>query len=389
MPKPNVQKANKKGNGPPQKPGGNKPGKVRSPLAPTSPKALRRQAAATMRAIYKPAFKQLGREESRMLSISEKRKADNAYYLDWLTKQSAQLTAHQDAANAALTAAGDDVASDLETGYSELRDKLVATGASQPGVISNAGEAVAFDVSGQAQRDRELVAAERQRSQDQIAASGDSSAMAQANNFAVMAAAEAKRVSDVWKGLSELGDAKQKLRLSKAADTAKEVARLFDREIQKTQVRGQISSAQAQAALEAKRFGLDLKEFGLDLEKFNFEKTESNRKYGLEKRKIRETEEYHDATTELKRAKTRQEKVEASQKITAIIQEGVSTIAANKRLHKLLENDPQKLKRHLMKILGSATAANAAVELVRTGELNSTTRADLKQLGYIIPPKWR
>lgn len=379
---------------PPPRPKSKAPSKPRakaptSPLAPMTPAQLRRQAAQTMRAIYKPAFKQLGREQSRMMSISEKRKADNQYYLDWLNTQSKQLTAHQDAANAVLTASGTQASQEVEKGYTDLRDHLLATGESTPGVVSDPGDANAFDVSAQAQRDRELTAASRAQSQAQIASGGDSAALANANNFAVMAAAEASRVGDQWKALSEIGDAKTKLRLSKAADAAKETSRLLDREIQKTQIRGQLAASEAEAALKAKQFGLDLKEFGLDMSKFDFEQSKFNRKFGLENRELKERRQYHQAETALKQAGNKEDKLKASHKITGIIQEGISTIASNKNLQASLEKNPEKVKRRLMQILGSATAANAAVELVTTGALNPTTRADLKQLGYIIPPKWR
>lgn len=360
-----------------------------SPLAPMTPKALRRQAKETMRAVYKPAFKQLGREEAHMLSISEKRKADNAYYLNWLDKQSGQLQAHQDAANAALEAAGSAASADVAQNYEGLRDQLVATGESTPGVISDAGNATAFDVSGQANRDQELIGNARQQSLDQIRSGISASDLAQANNFATIAAAEASRVGDQWKALSQIADAKQQVRLARGADTAKEVARLLDREVQKSQIRGQISASQTEAALKAKKFGLDLSKFGLEAEKFNFERTKSNRKFGLENREANETKRYHEATAESKSADTRQEKIKSSHKITAIIQEGISTIASNKNLQKQLEDHPELVKRRLMKILGSATAANAAVELVSTGKLSGTTKESLKQIGYIIPPKWR
>lgn len=367
-----------------------------SPLAPMTPAQLRKQAMETIRAIYKPAFKQLGREEKRLMSISEKRKTDNQYYLTWLDGQSKQLQAHTEAANQGLLAAGKEAAADVNQGYEDLRQQLLATGQNTPGVVSNPGEANAFDVSGQAQRDRELVEAARSKTQSQIGSTNADAAMAGANNFALIAASEAQRVGDQWKGLSELGDSKTKLRLSKAADAAKEVSRLLDREIQKAQIRGQIRSAEAQAELEAARFGLDKSKFGLDVKEFNFEQEKSAKKYGLEKRKIHneerkinETHRYHTAEIELQQAKSHQEKMKASHKITAVIQEGISTIAANPNLKSKLQKNPDAVKRRLMKILGSATAAHAAVELITMGRLTSTTRQDLRQIGYIIPPRWR
>lgn len=393
--KPPKKPAQKKGK--PPKNGGKKgPSKPYNPLEPTPPKQLRKQAARTMRAIFKPAFKQLGREESRVNALSQKRKSDNAYYLEWLQTQADQLAAHERGSNEALLKAGAEASSDVEEGYSALRDKLLATGEATPGVVSDPGDATAFDVSAEAQRDREMVEAARASTQSQIAASGQSSALAQANNFAVIAASEARRNADQWDALSKIGDAKQQLRLSRAAEAAKEVARLLDREIEKASIRGEQVASSRQSALEAARFGLDKKKFDLDLAEFDFEKGYKKKKLGLEAGRLgvseqnaNETERYHKATQRLKQAENRQEKKQASQEITAIIQEGISAISNNKKLQRLLSKDPAKVKRALMKILGSATAANAAVELVSTGKLNSTTRESLKQIGYIVPPKWR
>lgn len=385
-------KAGKKGKSPKKKGGG----KPYNPLEPTPPKQLRKQAQRTMRAIYKPAFKQLGREEQRVNALSSKRKSDNAYYLEWLQNQSDQLAAHERGSNELLLKAGQEASADVEEGYQSLRDKLLATGESTPGVVSNPGEATAFDVSAEAQRDREMVASARQSTQDQIAASGQSSALAQANNFAVIAAAEARRTADEWSAMSKIGDARQQLRLTRAAEAAKEVARLYDREIEKSSIVGEQVASSRQLALEAARFGLDRKKFDLDLAEFDFEKGYKKRKLGLEGRRAktsersqRETARYNRAQQKLKEADSRQEKQQASQEVTAIIQEGVSSIASNKKLQRLVSKDPAKAKRALMKLLGSAVAANAAVELFTTGQLNATTKSSLKQIGYVVPPKWR
>jgi len=384
---------------PENEPGGNKPkkkgtkGKVKqdqyNPLEAMSPKELRQQAMKTVRAIYKPAFKQLGREEQRMLSISSKRKNDNAYYLNWLDKKSQQLQAHQDAANAAILKAGADATAETGQAYQDLRADLIETGESTPGVVSNVGDATAFDVSGQASRDQALIESARNQTQGQLGAIEDASQMAAASNFAFIAGQEAKRVGDQWEALSKLGDAKQELRLSRAADAAKEISRLFDREIEKAQIRGQMSAAETQAMLEAKRFGLDVSKLELDREQFDFEQTESNRKFGLEKKKHQETVRWHNIEAQLKKADNKAEQRKANQKVTAIIQEGISTIASNPNLQRRLSKNPNAVKQRLMKILGSATAASAAVELVGQGKLNPTTRQDLRALGYIVPPKWR
>jgi hypothetical protein len=177
--------------------------------------------------------------------------------------------------------------------------------------------------------------------------------------------------------------------LNRASDAAKEVSRLLDREIQKTQVRGDIASSQASAALEAKRFGLDLKEFGLDLAKFNFEQVESNRNYNLRKKDTLSKIMDRAVDNKADKQKQRQQKKEASRRITSRIQEGINTVASKPQLSNMLARNPKKVVQRLMKILGSATAANAVVQLMTDGRLSNTTKRDLKQIGYIIPQNWR
>lgn len=364
-----------------------------SPLKATPPKVLKKQAQSTMRRVYKPAFKELGREEKRLESLSNKRKADNAYYLDWLNKQSQQLTAHEDAARTELIGAQQQAGREIEDGYNSLRDHLVSTGEQTPGVISDPGDANAFDVSNQAQRDRELVGAERQKTMDQLRSREGMASVMQANNFATVAAAEARRTADRWEGLSKIAGAKDNLRLTRAADTAKEVARLLDREIQKAQIRGEQRASATSAALEAKRFGLDAKKLGLEAEEFDYEKEYDNRNFKLKGAELGEDKRWHDIQAKLKGKKNHQEKAEANHQVTTIIQEGISLIAQKKNWQKLLGTKKGKQKLALIlggpDFLGSPLAAQTAVELVATGKITGSQQKNWKQIGYVPPPKWR
>lgn len=375
------------------KQGGNKQPKPTNYLAPMTPKQLRRQAQHTIKAIYKPAFAQLGREQKRTVSISEKRKADNAYYLNWLNSQSNQLQAHDEAAQAALLSAGQQAQQEVTKGYSDLQKQLVESGQSDPGTVSNAGEANAYDVSGEASRAQQQIASERAASRAQLESGGDSGALAQANNFAVIAAAEANRQADLWKQLSKFGDARQQLRLTRAADSAKEVARLFDREIEKAKTRSDIKANAVNSALTAAKFGLDKKKFGLDVREFETDSALAKKKFRLEKGKAGETKRHNKATEANTRASTaasvNKQQEKENHKITRAIQEGVGVLGNHPKLAGKVSKDPQGVASRLTKILGSAVAANAAVELFTHGRLSGSTRQHLHALGYTIPKQWR
>lgn len=372
---------------------GKGPAKPPNYLAPMTPQQLRKQAAHTIRAIYKPSFAQLGREQKRTVSIAEKRKADNAYYLNWLNSQSQQLQAHDEAANAALVSAGQQAQQEITKGYSDLQKQLVESGQSQPGVVSNAGEANAYDVSGEASRAAQQIGSERAASRAQIATGADSGAMAQANNFALIAAAEANRQADLWKQLSKFGDARQQLRLSRASDQAKEVARLFDREIEKTKTRADIHAGAVNAALAGAKFGLDKSKFNLDVREFETDSALAKKKFRLEKGKAGETKRHNKATEANTRASTEasanKQQEKENHKITRAIQEGVGVLGNHPKLAEKVSKDPQGVASRLTKILGSAVAANAAVELFTHGRLSGSTRQHLHALGYTIPKQWR
>lgn len=375
-----------------QKHGGGKPKAPQAPtnaLEPMTPQQLRKQAAHTIHSIYKPSFAQLGREQKRTMSIAEKRKADNAYYLNWLNTQSNQLQAHEDAANTALLQSGQQAQSEVNKGYEDLHKQLLASGESTPGVVSSAGDANAFDVSGAAATAAQQIGSERAASQAQIASAGNTGALAKANDFALIAAQEANDQASKWQALSKLGDARQQLRLSRAADQAKEVARLFDREIEKAKTRADIHGNAINSALAAAKFGLDKSKFQLDVSEFEQQSALEGKKFHLDQRKANETKAYHQATVGLSKAKNHEAKEKESHKITHVIQEGISYIASHKKLSNKLAKNPELIVQRLTKILGSSVAAHAAVELTSTGKLNPTTQSSLTQIGYIVPPKWK
>ena len=358
-------------------------------LAPIPPKVLRQQAKNLMRTLYAPSFKQLGREESRLNSISEKRKSDNSYYLNWLTKQSELLQAHEDQARTSVNAAGAAAQQEVQAGWDELQSKLVADGNTAPGVVSNMGEAKAFDTTAAAAKSNAEIENQRAATEAQQERNIGAASISSANNFALMASSEAKRVADQWEGLSKLGDAKQELRLSRAADAAKEVARSLDKEIEKSQARAQIAASSASATLEAKRLGLDRKKLGLEEGEFDFEKGESRRKYGLEKRKTR-NEERKIGNEEKDDARSRSEKGEdarrdarqKNQEINAKVYEGVNFISNNPNLQAKIERNPQAVLKRLQTVLVSPFVARIAFQLYTQGHVGSGVRKQLKAIGY-------
>jgi hypothetical protein len=390
-----------------------------NPLAPIPPKALRHQAMTLMRTLYKPGFTQLSNEEKRVNSISEKRKADNAYYLNWLTKQSELLNAHEENARAQVLAAGQQTQQEVQKGWEAVSPELQQSAAEEPGAagqLEQTGEPSLLQAS--AQRGANMIGEQRAQTQDQLETSANRANTGPQVNFAEIAALEGKRLSDQNEGLTSIRNSRQELRENRAAEAAKRYAEGLDKEIEKAQARASIAASEATAAIEAKRFGLDAKKAKLEAQEFGFEKGYKNRKLGLEGKEFNFAKEKQRVETELEekkinqtQAKIRIEKLEEknrkakvenegqrtpaekakarekqrtkNQQINANIETTVQTLHQTPRLRKLAQTNPAKLKEILHNKYGyNPVAIQVAVELYLGHELSQSTRRALESIGY-------
>lgn len=223
------------------------------------PRALREQARSTIAAAYKPAETELDQKAVRIQALDDKRKNDNAHYLDWLNQQSALLKSDAQTADKRVTDAQQQIQLDTATAYHQTHADAVATAGGQTGVVSDPNQSKALDFTPEAKQANDRIANERQATQDQIGTSERHAASLAANNFATIAASEAKRASDTWQSLADVGDEKTKLKFQKGADSAKEVARLLDEEITKAQSNREFDVAVQKLGLDATKEANDQK----------------------------------------------------------------------------------------------------------------------------------
>jgi len=191
---------------------------------------LQKQATSTIQAAYAPAETSISQQESRVRSVDEKRARDNQYYLDWLRSRSDQMQAASKQADTVLRDTHKQIVDEAGQQAQALRQDMLRGAAATTGNVSDPNQATAFDTRADAARNAGVLASSQAATNNAIGSQESRRASLDASNFAFMAASEAKRTSDTWAKLAELGDEKQKLALSKAADSAKEVARLLDQE---------------------------------------------------------------------------------------------------------------------------------------------------------------
>jgi len=384
-----------------------------NPLAPIPAKVLRNQAASLMRTLYKPGFEQLSNEEKRVNSISEKRKADNSYYLNWLTKQSELLGAHDEAARQQVLAAGQQAQSEVAKGWEDLHSQLMQGASQEAGTVSNPEEnaATATALLAGANKSSGDISEQRNSTADQLGTLQTGAALGSAENFAQIAAQEAKRKSDQNEALTGVRNSRTQLRGERAGEAAKFYQQSLDKEIEKAQARASIAASEATAAIEAKRFGLDVSKAKREGEEFNFERQNKNRKFGLEtkeqewkeltgkqKQQIEEGKltvaeaeeqnkrkhlEHEGQRTPAEKAKSHEKQRAKNQQINANIETTVQTLHQSPKLRQLVTTNPAKVKEILHNKYGyNPLAIQVAVELYLGHEISQSTRRALESVGY-------
>lgn len=214
--------------------------------------SLRAEADTTVKAAYAPAEKEISQNEEKTKALDTKRARDNQYYNDWLTGKSAEINAHTEAANTLLRNQVKGIQDATIQAAKGMRAQIATAVTDTPGVISDPSQSTTLnrDVPAAANAGVEQIGNAATATNLQISSQNAAQAGYDASNFAFIAAMEAKRQGDTWSRLADLGDEKQKLQLTKAADTAKEVARLLDTERDK-------ANSNEQNRIVAERLGVD------------------------------------------------------------------------------------------------------------------------------------
>lgn len=207
-------------------------GDLPDPLKLRTKSSLRKEAAKTIKTAYAPAEAELSDREKRIKNLDTKRKADNEYYLNWLKTRSSELQETARAAQGLFDSRQADIRNSLQSDLDAARNTAGQVSAAA-GAQADPSQSLALANPAEDNRARANLAAEQSLANKQGLTNEGHLQFANAANFAIIAAEEAKRTANTWAQLQDLGDDKQKLVLSKAADSAKEVARLLEGEVGK------------------------------------------------------------------------------------------------------------------------------------------------------------
>jgi hypothetical protein len=185
------------------------PTQATNPLALMSQSAIVKQATNSINKAYAPGYANLDKQGKTASDLSAKRTADNKYFMGWLDTQNQALQAHADAANAALSAASNNILSQpIGTAGN------VGTGADATAVAGNA-----------AGLHQQLAGANL--AQNASAAIGSNAVAATgANNTNVVMTGEQKQQAALDTTLLGISTQRTKLQSTQGSDIVKEIARL-------------------------------------------------------------------------------------------------------------------------------------------------------------------
>lgn len=207
------------------------------PLKQRTKESITKQATDTVTTAYAPALKMLTDREEMIKAIDSKRASDNKYYQDWLATKFAELNTSQGKADEMLKAQVAKTHAETAAAYQSLGGNIAATATSVPGTVSDPGQSTAINQGVGNSAQRALGSSEVQSNfiNEAVAQRAQDRANAQANLYAQQAAADAKRVSETWKALKEVGDTRQSILLEQGGKIADEISRLLDNEVSKAQ----------------------------------------------------------------------------------------------------------------------------------------------------------
>lgn len=237
-------------------------GKTPGALKPYTSEEILDQALALSKAVYKPALASLNQQKSAADALYEKRKADAAYYNQWLFERSNQLAANAAAADQQLLTAQSGVQQASLTALKGLQDSLGMPNSGQDPNARNIG--LQNVLGAQAVGSQGLIQGAQEASWQQASSQQESYRSQQASNLAAATANEARNSAQHYEALKTIADAKQTVKLERAARAQEEVARMLEQEVAKAESRVEMRNSAAQLALAMKSHRLQKKQQKID-----------------------------------------------------------------------------------------------------------------------------
>lgn len=362
-------------------------GKTPGAFRPDSFKTIRKESKAAIRPTYKPALHDIKVEAKSTKSMDAKRAMDNKYYLDWLSTQSNQMRAHQEAAEAKLVEGQQAMQAQAALSAQNMRQDLIDDSQAHQGTVSNAHDADAYNVSPDALRNVDQATASATLTGNLAGNNNEVGMAGQQSNFAQIAGMETRRQADTAKRLGELGDARVKVRLEQASAEAQEIARRLTQEIDKASNVVDMRNAAASQWLANKAQRLERKKFRFD-QKLSWAQLSEEQRSNMANEKIAAMNAKDGGSGGTAGNSNKQDQRDRSNEFTSSVNQADSGLRSTPAIKKAAKQNPEKAVRMLIKRDVDPIVARATVELYLYNKLKPDTIKRLKQAGIKVPNGW-
>jgi len=237
----------------------------RNHLRPLTDKQLRKRAAAAAKAAYKPTMVELASARKRNDELIEKRRADTAYFRDWLDRRLAEYDQSAWTTEAATESKIDQSMADTQSQYDDMRAGLLER-AQQYGTGNTNLEGYSgfnTDVANQQAQDQ-LQLSREQLARLATVSAGMRGALSQ--NSAAYLASLASREEDAYRTAdTEIRDARTKALAERGALQSETYLKLKNLELDKAEIRFDRRMSKAEIRLKKAALRLDRARIDADL----------------------------------------------------------------------------------------------------------------------------
>lgn len=236
----------------------------RNHLRPLTDKQLKKRAAAAARAAYKPTMVELNSARKRNDELIEKRRADTAYFRDWLDRRLDEYDQSARTTETATEGAISQSMTDTRAQYDAMRDELL-TRAQQYGSGTNLEGYSGFntDTANQQAQDQ-LQLSREQLSRLATVSAGMRTALSQ-NSAAYLGSLSAREEDAYRNADTEIRDARTKTLAERAALQSETYLKLKNLELDKAEIRFDRKMSKAELRLKKASLRLDRARIDADL----------------------------------------------------------------------------------------------------------------------------
>lgn len=227
-------------------------------MAERSRSGIMKQAQDTVNSSFAPGFTDLDQQGTRLAGLDEKRRADADHYKQWLQTNQEALFNQARSDDAQLLQKQTEIQGAVSSAWDQAQSTARNAAGQMAGTVSNPADSTALDMSDEKALANQQVADSRAATAASVGNSQTAAQQGASENAAFLAGLDSERAGQIFGAQKDLQDKRGSLVSERGAETAKEVARLLDQEIDKTSANREFSAALQQLGIKRDDLNADI-----------------------------------------------------------------------------------------------------------------------------------